>query len=116
MYKININMKDIVRLNQEIGEKGQLSNRSSLEYALSVSKHNKSWLYELSHLVRSLLVDHAFTDGNKRTALALIILYLDSKDIAWDEERLIRAMHRIAKKNINSVSAIMREIENAFKH
>lgn len=105
-----------MRLNQEVGEKGHLSNRGSLEYALSVSKHNKSWLYELAHLVRSLLVDHAFVDGNKRTALALIILYLDSRDMMWDEERLIKAINRIAKKNINNVSAITREIENAIKH
>ncbi|MFC1697991.1 hypothetical protein ACFL1H_06635, partial [Nanoarchaeota archaeon] len=64
-----INKKDIIRINQEIGETGELSNESSLDFALHMIKHKKSWLYELSYLIRSILVDHVFKDGNKRTAL-----------------------------------------------
>ena len=76
-----INKKDIISFNIEIGEKGELHNESSLDFALGIIKTRKSWLYELSYLARSLLVDHAFTDGNKRTALALVLTYFDDKGI-----------------------------------
>ena len=68
-----INKKDMVGANQEIGCNGEFSNESSLDFALSIVKQKKSWLYELSYLVRSLLVDHIFQDGNKRTAASTII-------------------------------------------
>lgn len=114
MDKIIVGKKDLIRINQEIGESGELQNQSSLDYALSTAKHKKSWLYDLSQIVRSLLVDHAFRDGNKRTALALILTYFDYKDIDYDEQRLIFIVHKIAKKNVNNVNKIIRMIKNAI--
>lgn len=111
---INLTLKDVISANQNIGEEGQLSNRSSLEFALSMMKLKKSWLYELSYLLRSLLVDHAFKDGNKRTALTITILYLEDHDVDFDENRLVKVIHEIAKQNYISIEKIMRTIKNAI--
>ena len=48
-----LNKKDLIRINQEIGSNGKLHNEDILDYAISITKHNKSWLYELSYIVRS---------------------------------------------------------------
>lgn len=106
--------KDLVRINREIGERGEVHNESSLDFALSSGKHKKSWLYELSYLLRSLLVDHAFRDGNKRTALAITIVYFDDRSLEWDKERLVRAIHEVSKKNYKSIEQIARSINNAI--
>ena len=111
---MNLNKKDIVSINQEIGEQGNLRNERSLEFALSLGKHKKSWLYELSYLLRCLLVDHAFEDGNKRTALVLSILYIEDQSLLWDKERLLKTMHAIAKKNIKSIEHIGRMLKNVL--
>lgn len=111
---MNINKKDIIGINQEIGEGGNLRNESSLAFALSLGKDKKSWLYEVSYLLRSLLVDHAFEDGNKRTALALSILYVEDQGLLWDKERLVKTMHQIAKKNVKSIEQIGRMIKNVL--
>jgi len=109
-----INKKDIIRINQEVGESGHLSNSGSLEFALNAIKHRKSWLYEVSYLVRSIIVDHVFKDGNKRTALAIIIAYFEDKKIEYDNERILDIIEKIAKKNINNVNKVMRLIKNAI--
>ena len=62
-----INKKDIIGVNKEIGCNGEFSNESSLEFALSIVKQKKSWLFELCYIVRSLLVDHVFQAPNGRT-------------------------------------------------
>lgn len=107
-----INKKDVIRINQEIGETGRLQNESSLEYALSLIKHKKSWLYELAYLVRSLLIDPAFVEGNKRTALAIILTYFEDKE--YDKERMVKIILQISKKNIKDVNKIMRMIKSAI--
>ena len=110
---INLTEKDLIRLNQEMGEEGQLHNESSLQFALNMMRLKKSWLHELAYLLRCLLVDHVFKDGNKRTALATTILYLEDKNIRWDKEKLVKSIHEIAKNNYRSIEKIMRVIKNA---
>jgi death-on-curing family protein len=105
------NKKDLLRINQEIGETGQLRNESSLDYALSVVKQKKSWLYELSYLVRSLLVDHAFADGNKRTAYTLAVLYFEDNGGNFDKNRLIDVILKISRKNVSDINKIVRELK-----
>ncbi len=109
-----INKKDIIRINQEIGESGEFQNESSLEFALHTIKHKKSWLYELSYLIRSLLVDHCFRDGNKRTALVITITYFEDEDIKFDKDALIKLIWDIAKKNVADINKIQRMVKNAF--
>ena len=109
-----INKKDITAINKEIGSNGQFSNESSLEFALSIVKEKKSWLFELSYLVRSLLVDHVFQDGNKRTAAAIISLYLEENALGYDKEKIIKIILSISRKNTADINKIGRMIKNAI--
>ncbi|MBU0756543.1 MAG: Fic family protein [Nanoarchaeota archaeon] len=104
------NLKDIIRINQEIGESGQIRNDSSLQFALGIIKQKKSWLYELSYLTRSLLLDHPFIDGNKRTAYILCTLYFYDNKIEFDKTKLVKKIYEIAKKNISDINKIVREL------
>ncbi|MBU1199888.1 MAG: Fic family protein [Nanoarchaeota archaeon] len=110
-----INKKDLIRINQEIGEKGAFSNESTLDFALDIMKQKKSWLYELSYLVRSILVDHVFADGNKRTAFVLITIYLDEKNLDYDDQKLVKVVLEIAKNNIKNPKKITGLIKNAIE-
>ena len=114
VYKMLINKKDIARINQEIGGNGLFQNESSLDFALSIIKQKKSWLYELSYLLRGLLVDHAFQDGNKRTALIIAITYLEDRDLEYDKESIIKIIWEISKKNVKDINKITRMIKSAI--
>jgi len=107
------NKKDIIRINQEIGEEGKLINPSALDYAVDRIRDKKDWLLELGYLVRSLLIDHAFKEGNKRTALALILFYFEDKSIKYDKEKMIKIVSKIAAKNVTNISKIARLIKSA---
>ena len=108
-----MNKKDIIRINQEVGEEGELTNPSALDYAVDRVRDKKDWLIELSYLVRSLLIDHAFKEGNKRTALALILVYFEDKSIKYDKEKIVKIVSNIAAKNITNISKIARLIKSA---
>jgi len=97
-------------MNQEIGESGQLRDSSSITFALSLTKQKKSWLYELSYLIRSMLIDHPFVDGNKRTAYILCCLYFEDHQFSFQDELLVKTVHVIAKKNIQDINKIGRMI------
>ncbi|PIN87336.1 hypothetical protein COV19_00445 [Candidatus Woesearchaeota archaeon CG10_big_fil_rev_8_21_14_0_10_44_13] len=113
---MEINKKDMISLNIEIGEKGEFHNESSLDFALGIIKQKKSWLYELSYLARSMLADRAFSEGNKRTALALILVYLDYEGIECDKQKMVEMVHKISKKSIDDINKIARLIRNGAIH
>ena len=111
---INLTKKDLSGINQEVGSNGKFHNESSIDFALSIAKQKKSWLYELSYIVRSLLVDHCFEDGNKRTAIIVIITYFENYDLDYDKDKLIKNVWGISKKNINDINKLMRLIKNGI--
>lgn len=102
------NLEDIININKIIGEKGTIINKSSLEYALS--KINNEKLKSLSILIRAIIVDHPFIDGNKRTALAIL---LNEYDI--DPDLAIKSIVKIAKKSINNIDKIEKIILNLIR-
>ncbi|MBI2101802.1 hypothetical protein HYT53_04290 [Candidatus Woesearchaeota archaeon] len=109
-----LNKKDLIGINQQIGCNGKLHNEDSIDFALSIAKQNKSWLYELSYIVRSLLVDHCFEDGNKRSAIVVIITYFDNNNMDYDRDKLTKTVWNISKKNITDINKLMRLIKNAI--
>ena len=115
MYKITLTKKDIIAFNQKIGEKGEFNNESSLDFALSLAKTKRNWLYELSYIVRSLLVDHVFRDGNKRTCLLTIIYYLEINKKNFDRDRIVNLVKKIAKNSITNPIKIVGLINNVIR-
>lgn len=107
MYTI-LTKKDVVAFNQEIGESGEFHNESSLDFALQAAKVKRNWVYEASYLLRSLLTDHVFRDGNKRTALLVAIYYIEENGQESDKEKLVQLMKYIAKNRITHPVKIAR--------
>jgi prophage maintenance system killer protein len=107
------NEKDVIRLNKLFHE-GIIRNKSSLSFALSSIK-NKGSLEQLSYLVRAIIVDHVFEDGNKRTAAVLITAYFTEFEIGFDKEKVTKLVLNIASKNITDINKIKRMIKNVIR-
>ena len=112
---MNLTKKDIVSFNQQAGEQGLLRSESSLDFALSVSKTKKNWLYELSYVVRCLLIDHPFTDGNKRTTFLVVVYTIEEGGKNVDKDQLLVVIHQIASKNITHPVSIMRLLYHVIR-
>ena len=104
---------EIIRINKKFAT-GAIVNRSSLEFALSSIK-TKAWIDQVAYLVRALLADHVFEDGNKRTAAAIVIAYYTEFEIGFDPLRITETMIKITSKNIKDISKIKRMIKNVLR-
>lgn len=106
---MEINKKTIIKINRKLG--GNLSRNGSLDYALDRMKHEKTNPYKrIAYLVRAIIVDHPFVDGNKRTALEIIVDELYKSNIICDIEKLTKAITKIAKENTHQIIKIERRI------
>jgi death-on-curing family protein len=111
---MNISKEDLIRINHGFG--GNLRNESSLDYALDEQKNNKLGIYKkLAYLLRAILVDHPFSDGNKRTAMFLCLSFAEENRKQVDKDLLLEQIVSIAKNNINEMRNIEWRIKNCIR-
>jgi death-on-curing protein len=102
----------IIQINKVVGEQG-LVDVNKIKSTVSSSEYYDTVSLKISSIVRSLIKNHAFVDGNKRTALAFFILMCRIGDIPviHDKDRLLEIIVDIAK---NSYS--VEQIEKILFH
>ena len=109
-----ISNEDLLRINNGFG--GNLRSGSSLDYAFDVQNNNKFGPYKkLAYLLRAILVDHPFSDGNKRTATFVSLAFAEENNKQVDRELLLHHIVSIAKNNITNIKNIEWRIKNAIK-
>jgi prophage maintenance system killer protein len=110
---MEIGKEDIVRINRGFG--GMLRNDASIEFALNIQENAKMGIYKkLAYFMRAILVDHPFTDGNKRTAAVIALAFAEENSKQVDFELLIHQIISIAKKNITEIRQIEWRLKNAI--
>ncbi|MBW2965643.1 hypothetical protein KY342_00905 [Candidatus Woesearchaeota archaeon] len=106
-------LNELININKKFA-RGIVVNKSSIEFALSSIK-TKSWIDQVAYLIRAILLDHVFEDGNKRTAASIIIAYYTEFEIGFDPQKITEVIIKITSKNINNVSKIKRMIKNVIR-
>ena len=109
-----ISRDGLIELNKKF-DKGVIGNESSLNFALSSLCNTKDWVKQLAYIVRAILIDHIFQDGNKRTAAALILYFLEEYKVAYDPYQVDKVIAEIVIKNINNIEQIRRKIKDAIR-
>lgn len=108
-----INKEDLLRINKGFG--GNLRNDSSLDFAFEKMKNKRLGNYKkLSYLMRAILVDHPFSDGNKRTATFVCLAFANKQNKQINRELLVHHIVSIAKKNVNEIKNIEWRLKNAI--
>lgn len=111
---MDISKEDLLRINKGFG--GGLRNDSSLDFAFDMQTNQKFGPYKkLAYLLRAILVDPPFTDGNKRTATFLTLAFATENKKQIDKELLLHQIISIAKKNITDIRIISDRIKTAIK-
>lgn len=111
---MEISKEEIIRVANGFG--GALRNSSSLDYALERQKEKKIGAYtKLAYLLRAILVDHPFSDGNKKTAMYVAFVFADEEHKKVDRELLKHHILSIASKNIVDIEIITERIKNAIQ-
>ena len=111
---MKISKEDLIRIDQGFG--GNLRSGSSIDFAFHMLEKKKLGLYKkLAFLFRAILVDHPFSDGNKRTAMFIALSFASEYHKNVDEELLLHHILSIAKKNETSIRNIEWRLKNAIK-
>ena len=111
---MEISKKDLLRINHGFG--GNLRSDSSLDFAFNRIKNKKLGMYKrLAYLWRAILVDHPFSDGNKRTATFFALKFAEENHKQINRELLLHHALSIAKKNITNIRQIAWRLENAIR-
>lgn len=111
---MKIRKEDLIRINNGFG--GSLKNDASIDFALQKQDNKKLGDYKkLAYLIRAILVDHPFTDGNKRTATYLAFAFANEFSKQVDKDLLSHHILSIASKNITEIRAIGERMKNAIK-
>jgi prophage maintenance system killer protein len=111
---MNISKEDLLRINKGFG--GNIRSDSSLDFAFRKIQDSKVGSYkQLSYLLRAILVDHPFSDGNKRTAMFLGFAFAKEKKKKVDRDMLIYQITSIAKNNIQEIRNIEWRLKTAIK-
>jgi len=111
---MKISKEDLLRINAGFG--GSLRSGSSLDFAISKQEDKKLGAYKkLAYLWRAIIVDHPFTDGNKRTALFIAFAFADEYKKQADRDLLIHHAQSIARKNIINIRNIEWRLKNAIR-
>ena len=111
---MNLNLKDIVAINQEF-HNGKLANEGSLAFALSYARRTTNWVKALAIITRAILIDHAFEDGNKRTAAAVIFTEAHMQGFTVNKNRLAHLIEAVLRKNVTSTRELEEMIKDVIK-
>jgi len=112
--RMKISKEDLLRVNLGFG--GNLRSGSSIDFAFDVIDNKKIGIYKkLAYLFRAILVDHPFSDGNKRTAMFLALSFASEYKKQIDEEVLVHQIISIAKKNETNIRNIEWRLKNAIR-
>ena len=110
---MKIGKEDILRINKGFG--GNLRSDASLDYAIEMQENKKLGEYKkLAYLLRAIIVDHPFSDGNKRTAAFVCLAFADENKKQVDRDLLLHHIISIAKNNITDIRQIERRLKNAI--
>ena len=111
---MNLSKEDLLRINAGFG--GNLRSGSSLDFAFDKCNERKLGIYKkLAYLWRAILVDHPFSDGNKRTAAFVSFAFAQENNKQVDRDLLIHHIVSVAKDNINDIKNIEWRLKNAIK-
>ncbi len=115
-----ITISELAVINQEIGESGQIRNKSALEFAVDQANSLRSdaFFKQLAYVARALLVDHAFAEGNKRTFTYFAAKIFKENKIELDAVKtwgLMDCIYKITTKRITSLEKIRLMLINCLR-
>ena len=110
---MKISKKNLLRINHDFG--GNLRSDSNLDFAIVQQENNRGGVYKkLAYLLKAILVDHPFSDGNKRTATYMSLAFAEQFKKQVNRELLLHHITSIAKQNITDIINIEWRLKNAI--
>jgi death-on-curing family protein len=108
-----ITREQIIRTNAVYGGSKRFSD--NLEYSVDKANNEKNFYRKLAYIVRSLTSEHPFTDGNKRTAITIVLTEFEEEGISVNEKMLVKTIVNLAKTNEGNINKIERKLRRCSR-
>ncbi len=110
---MKFHISEFEQINRKFEPASQLRNSGSLEFAIAQAGNTIDWTKQLAFLLRAIVVDHAFDDGNKRTGAYLIFKFFKSNGFIAEPQKVNKLVIKIASESIADVEKLRRLIHDA---
>ena len=107
-------VKKLTEINKQFSE-GKIINNSIYWVEDRINNYKMPFLTQISYVLRALLCNHIYLDGNKRTSLYITLKWLRELKLDIDEDKLFDVITKIAKNNINEIRKIKRMLKKCYK-
>ena len=98
---ISISSADVIEYNESINESGWWCKDELLDSCFS-SYYYDNELEQISSIFRGLAKNHAFSNGNKRTAVAVLTIFLLQNGYEMNENDLISLTGEVVNNNFEA--------------
>ena len=110
---MKILIEALEKINKRFEPASRIKNSSSLEFAVEQASRMQEWTKQLVYLLRAVIVDHAFDDGNKRTGAYLIFKFFEANGFPADTQKINKLVIKIAAESITNIEKLRRQIHDA---
>ena len=110
---MKILIEALEKINKRFEPASRTKNSSSLEFAVAQASRIQEWIKQLAYLLRAVIVDHAFDDGNKRTGAYLIFKFFEANGFPADTQKINKLVIKIAAESITNIEKLRRQIHDA---
>lgn len=111
---ISINKADIIEYNKSINESDWWCKDELLDSCFSSYYYYDNELEQISSIFRGLAKNHAFSNANKRTAAAVLTIFLLQNGYEMDENDLISLTEEVVNNNFE-VTEIAEKISKLIR-
>ena len=108
-----ITKQRLVRTNAVYGGHPRIAN--PLDYAVDRANDEKNFYRKLSYIVRSMTSDHSFVDGNKRTALTVVMTEFQQEGIKVNKYMLTKTIVNLSKTGEGDILKIERKLRRCTR-
>jgi len=105
-------VEELETINKKFEPGSKVKNSGSLEFAAEHAARAQDWMRKLAYLLRAIVVDHAFEDGNKRTAAYIVTAFFDENKVAYTDDKVKDLIIKIAKQSVTDIEKIKRLIHD----
>ena len=111
---ISINKADIIEYNKSINESDWWYKEELLDSCFSSYYYYDNELEQICSIFRGLAKNHAFSNANKRTAAAVLTIFLLQNGYEMDENDLISLTEEVVNNNFE-VTEIAEKISKLIR-
>lgn len=111
---ISVNKVDVIEYNKSINESDWWCKDELLDSCFSSYYYYDNELEQISSIFRGLAKNHVFSNGNKRTAAAVLTIFLLQNGYEIDENDLISLTEEVVNNNFE-VTEIAEKISKLIR-